>query len=83
MINWQQTDRRREWVYYRIWGRPGDITDAVGWKGGGFRYYRHALPKQMLSRCEWGRDDYSLRVEKLPRAPPQAGQLAFTLAETD
>ena len=41
------------------------------------------IPKQVLSRCEWGRDDYSLRVEKLPKAPPQAGQLAFYLAETD
>ncbi|MDE2148837.1 MAG: site-specific DNA-methyltransferase [Gammaproteobacteria bacterium] len=28
------------------------------------------IPKQVLSRCEWGRDDYSLRVETLPKAPP-------------
>jgi adenine-specific DNA-methyltransferase len=41
------------------------------------------IPKQVLSRCEWGRDDYSLRVEKLPKAPPQAGQLALYLAEMD
>ena len=41
------------------------------------------IPKQVLSRCEWGRDDYSLRVEKLPKAPPQAGQLALYLAEID
>jgi adenine-specific DNA-methyltransferase len=27
------------------------------------------IPKQVLSRCEWGHDDYSLQVENLPRAP--------------
>ena len=27
------------------------------------------IPKQVLSRCEWGHDDYSLRVENLPEAP--------------
>ncbi len=39
------------------------------------------IPKQVLSRCEWGHDDYSLRVENLPQAeldneplpPAQAG----------
>ena len=25
-------------------------------------------------RCEWGHDDYSLRVENLPKAPPKKGQ---------
>ena len=28
------------------------------------------IPKQVLSRCEWGHDDYSLEVENLPKAPP-------------
>jgi adenine-specific DNA-methyltransferase len=28
------------------------------------------IPKQVLSRCEWGHDDYSLRVENLSKAPP-------------
>lgn len=28
------------------------------------------IPKQVLSRCEWGHDDYSLRIENLPKAPP-------------
>ena len=28
------------------------------------------IPKQVLSRCEWGHDDYSLQVENLPHAPP-------------
>lgn len=27
------------------------------------------IPKQVLARCEWGHDDYSLRVENLPKAP--------------
>ncbi len=27
------------------------------------------IPKQVLSRCEWGHDDYSLQVENLPQAP--------------
>lgn len=29
------------------------------------------IPKQVLSRCEWGHDDYSLKVENLPKAPTQ------------
>ncbi len=32
------------------------------------------IPKQVLSRCEWSHDDYSLRVENLPKAPPKPGQ---------
>jgi adenine-specific DNA-methyltransferase len=32
------------------------------------------IPKAVLSRCEWGHDDYSLRVENLPKAPPKPGQ---------
>lgn len=27
------------------------------------------IPKQILSRCEWGHDDYSLKIENLPKAP--------------
>ncbi|MCY4364590.1 MAG: site-specific DNA-methyltransferase [Gammaproteobacteria bacterium] len=30
------------------------------------------IPKQVLNRCEWGHDDYSLKVENLPDAPPVA-----------
>ena len=30
------------------------------------------IPKQVLSRCEWGHDDYSLKVENLPKAPAPA-----------
>ncbi len=32
------------------------------------------IPKAVLSRCQWGHDDYSLRVENLPKAPPVRGQ---------
>jgi hypothetical protein len=32
------------------------------------------IPKHVLSRCEWGHDNYSLRVENLPKAPPKPGQ---------
>ena len=32
------------------------------------------IPKQVLARCEWGHDDYSLQVGNLPKAPPKKGQ---------
>jgi adenine-specific DNA-methyltransferase len=32
------------------------------------------IPKQVLARCEWGHDDYSLQVENLPEAPHEPGQ---------
>ncbi|WP_425509652.1 site-specific DNA-methyltransferase [Usitatibacter palustris] len=32
------------------------------------------IPRQVLSRCEWGHDDYSLKVQNLPKAPPKPGQ---------
>lgn len=35
------------------------------------------IPKAVLSRCEWGKDDYSLKVENLPKAPPKPGQRSF------
>jgi adenine-specific DNA-methyltransferase len=37
------------------------------------------IPTAVLSRCEWGRDDYSLKVENLPKAPPKPGQLELPL----
>ena len=30
------------------------------------------IPSSVLTRCEWGHDDYSLKVENLPKAPPPA-----------
>jgi adenine-specific DNA-methyltransferase len=38
------------------------------------------IPQAVLSRCEWGHDDYSLRVENLPQAPPKQGQLELALS---
>lgn len=38
------------------------------------------IPQAVLSRCEWGPDDYSLRVENLPKAPPKPGQLELALS---
>jgi adenine-specific DNA-methyltransferase len=35
------------------------------------------IPRQVLSRCEWGHDDYSLRVENLPSAPLALGQMSL------
>ncbi|MGI8838600.1 MAG: site-specific DNA-methyltransferase [Pyrinomonadaceae bacterium] len=35
------------------------------------------IPKAVLSRCEYGHDDYSLQVENLPQAPPERGQQAL------
>ena len=32
------------------------------------------IPNAVLKRCEWGHDDYSLRVENLPEAPVEPGQ---------
>jgi adenine-specific DNA-methyltransferase len=32
------------------------------------------IPRQVLTRCEWGHDDYSLQVENLPKAPSKSGQ---------
>jgi adenine-specific DNA-methyltransferase len=39
------------------------------------------IPKQVLSRCEWGHDDYSLQVENLPKAPAKPGQQALFAEE--
>src|SRR5687767_1682753 len=35
------------------------------------------IPRAVLSRCEWGHDDYSFQVENLPKAPPASGQQAL------
>lgn len=35
------------------------------------------IPRAVLARCEWGHDDYSLRVENLPKAPEKPGQKAL------
>jgi adenine-specific DNA-methyltransferase len=33
------------------------------------------IPKAVLNRCEWGRDDYSLEIKALPRATAEATPL--------
>ena len=35
------------------------------------------IPKQILSRCEWGKDDYSLNIENLPQAPKKTEQTSL------
>jgi len=39
------------------------------------------IPKTVLSRCEWGRDDYSLEVANLAQAPAAAGQQGLGFEE--
>ena len=41
------------------------------------------IPNAVLKRCEWGHDDYSLRVENLPKAPPKPGQLPLFNEEVE
>ena len=41
------------------------------------------IPKAVLTRCEWGKDDYSLKVENLPKAPPKPGQQSLFGEEGD
>ena len=40
------------------------------------------IPKTVLSRCEWGHDDYSLKIENLPQAPPPPGQQGLEFDDT-
>lgn len=35
------------------------------------------IPKGVLTRCEWGHDDYSLQVENLPKAPKKPRQTSL------
>ena len=41
------------------------------------------IPKAVLARCEWSHDDYSLRVENLPKAPTPKGQMGLFEEEPD
>ena len=40
------------------------------------------IPNHVLSRCEWNHDDYSLRIENLPKAPLKQGQQNLFNEET-
>ncbi|MHB8900168.1 MAG: site-specific DNA-methyltransferase [Thermoguttaceae bacterium] len=35
------------------------------------------IPKAVLTRCEWGHDDYSLQIENLPKPPKKAKSFLF------
>ena len=37
------------------------------------------IPKAVPARCEWGKDDYSLQVDNLPKAPLPLGLQALEL----
>ncbi len=39
------------------------------------------IPKAVQSRCEWGHDDYSLKIENLPKAPKKVGQRSLFESE--
>jgi adenine-specific DNA-methyltransferase len=64
-----------------------DLSEEVGpdrsllvlctaFKGGDFPNLTvRKIPRQVLDRCEWGHDDYSLKVENLPAVPQEAGQI--------
>ena len=39
------------------------------------------IPKAVLSRCEWGHDDYSLQVENLPQPPKKQKTSLFDESE--
>ncbi|GAB3978272.1 site-specific DNA-methyltransferase [Spirosoma terrae] len=39
------------------------------------------IPKHVLNRCEWGHDDYSLRIENLPQMPVPEGHQHTLFAE--
>jgi len=39
------------------------------------------IPKAVQSRCEWGHDDYSLKIENLPKAPKKVGQRSLFVEE--
>ena len=36
------------------------------------------IPKAVLKKCEWGRDDYSLQIQELPAAPVVEAETATT-----
>jgi adenine-specific DNA-methyltransferase len=54
-------------------GRKDGYGNLTVWK----------IPKAVLSRCEWSKDDYSLKVENLPKAPPKPGQQSLFDSEVE
>ncbi|MDD2765537.1 MAG: hypothetical protein PHE83_16365 [Opitutaceae bacterium] len=58
------------------------VVDFRGRKEGYPNLTVKKIPKAVLTRCEWGKDDYSLKVENLPKAPPKPGQQELFAGET-
>jgi len=56
-------------------------TSFRGSKNGYLNPTVKKIPKAGLNRCEWGKDDYSLRVVDLPDAPQQPGQQSLFVEE--
>jgi hypothetical protein len=56
---------------------PGQDAAGRSTTGGNGSYANltvKKIPKAVLSRCEWGKDDYSLKVENPPKVPRRSGQ---------
>ena len=50
------------------------IICCPGWRGQADQFDNlvlHKIPKAVLSRCEWGHDDYSLNIKNLPLLKPE------------
>jgi adenine-specific DNA-methyltransferase len=39
------------------------------------------IPKAVLRKCEWGKDDYSLEIRDLPPAPPEKDEALSTVTQ--
>ena len=58
-----------------VGGEKSLLVCCSAFKGDANRYPNLTLkkiPKMVLTKCEWGHDDYSLNVANLPMAQPQA-----------
>ena len=50
------------------------VICCPGWRGKADQFDNlvlHKIPKAVLSRCEWGHDDYSLNIKNLPLLKPE------------
>lgn len=50
------------------------VICCPGWRGQADQFdnlVMHKIPKAVLSRCEWGHDDYSLNIKNLPMLKPE------------
>jgi hypothetical protein len=80
-VNWKGCGGFR---YYRL--APSLLVLCTAFRARADRYPNltvKKIPRAVLARCEWGHDDYSLRVENLPQAPPPKGQMDLFGEEPD